>query len=251
MTRHRSELRQLARDEAAWRRRLEIDAFELAALPPHLAALHREVAERARHRGVQGLVLTGSTVRNQRTEVSDLDYYLVGPEIDLDGLSYEIDLHLASRAKVERSILAGDDFVQWSLRFGWIAVDDGTLREAIRLIVDRRPWPDHERKRRYATKSMQLAAAMVASGDEDAAVVQVRTALSLAARARLLAEGVFPLARLELVDQLEQIGESDVAQALLSSIEGSPSLDELARSVQRGEGLLGATSHATTVARLP
>ena len=108
--------------------------------------------------------------------------------------------------------------MQWSLRFGLIVFDDGHLRRAAALIATSKPWPDAERKRRQAEKSADLARRMVASGDQDAALEQVRTALSLAARARLLHAGVFPGSRDELQQQLADLDLREVGDALATTI---------------------------------
>lgn len=127
-------------------------------------------------------------------------------------------LHVLSEYELESELLGGDDFVQWSLRFRAIVFDDGTVRRAPGLLFDRQPWPNVDRKRAHATRSLDLAHRFIATGDEEGALEQVRTALSLAARARLLAEGMFPLSRAELPAQLEAIGCPDAAQALAATI---------------------------------
>ena len=233
-------------DDATWLHKLEVDAARIErVLPAELESLHREVVERARAVEAQALILSGSTVRDRRTEISDLDYHLVGRRIETSDLSSELDLHALSEEKLEAELLAGDDFVQWSLRFGCVVFDDGAVRRALRLLSDRRPWPDVERKHKHAAKSLDLARRFVETGDQDGALQQVRTALSLAARARLLGAGVFPLARAELPDQLEAIGCADAAHVLATTIYGSPSLAELEVAVRYGDGLLaGLTSSA-------
>ena len=138
--------------------------------------------------------------------------------------------------------MRGDDFVQWSLRFGCVVFDDGTVRRALRLIAERQPWPDVGRKRAHAAKSLELARRFVRTGDQDGALVQVRTALSLAARARLLGAGIFPLSRAELPAQLQAIGCPEAAHDLAETIYTAPSLTELARAVRQGEQLIAAVS---------
>ena len=55
----------------------------MIAFLPGSAGLHAEVVDRARLGGALGLVLTGSTARGRRTDISDLDYHLVvGESID-------------------------------------------------------------------------------------------------------------------------------------------------------------------------
>jgi hypothetical protein len=226
-------------DHESWRHRLEDDALRIRrCLPSPLHELHGAVVERARAAGATGLVLTGSTARGRRTGISDLDYQLVGPRIDTKDLSRQLDLHVFSEGKLRARILAGDDFVQWGLRFGCVVFDRGVLRRSLELIAERRLWPDVERKRAHAGRSLELARRFVASGDVDGAVVQVRTALSLAARAHLLGAGIFPLSRAELPAQLSAVGHDDAAGALEQAIFASPPLDQLATALRRGEALL-------------
>ena len=201
----------------AWAHRLQRDAREIARrLPPELLGLHSAVVDRAREAAAHGLILSGSTARCRRTAISDLDYHLIGPQLFTRDLSSQLDLHILTPTELDAHILGGDDFVQWSLRFGLIVFDDDHLRRAAALIANSKPWPDAYRKRQHAAKSVGLARRMVASGDQDAALEQTRTALSLAARARLLRAGVFPGARDELPQQLAKLGLREAGEALPS-----------------------------------
>jgi len=74
-------------------------------------------------------------------------------------------------------------------------------------------------------------------GDRDAAQDQVRAALTSGARAVLLEQEVFPLARAELPAQLRLIGFEEVAAALEASMRAERSLEEL-------EGDLGCLSRS-------
>jgi hypothetical protein len=106
--------------------------------------------------------------------------------------STALDLHVVSPEKLRAEILEGDDFVQWSIRFGLLLFDDGTVLDAARLLLEEQPWPDFEREAEHAAKSLDLARRVVETGDADGGLIQVRTALSLAARAYLLSIGRFP-----------------------------------------------------------
>jgi hypothetical protein len=235
------------REQDAWRLKLEADANQIArCLPAELEPLHGEVVERARAAEARTLILSGSTVRAHRTEISDLDYHLVGSKIQTKDLSRQLDLHVLSREKLKSEVLAGDDFIQWSLRFGCVVFDDGTARRALQLIAEQRPWPDIHRKRGHAAKSLELADRFVGTGDEDGAVPQVRAAISLASRARLLSEGVFPLSRAELPGQLEAVGCRQAAHALTETIHATPSLADLAAAVRLGYDLISTIGSSTT-----
>jgi hypothetical protein len=126
------------------------------------------------------------------------------------------------------------------LRFGCVVFDEGIIRETVRLIDEQSLWPDPARKKQQARKSLDIARAIVASGDHDAAVEQVRTALTLATRWRLLADRRFPLSRAELPIQLEGLGYVTLAAGLATTIHGAPGLDELALDIQAAYDLLDA-----------
>lgn len=234
----------------AWNRRLQRDAGEITrCLPPELVDLHTTVVHRAHDAAAHGLILSGSTARARRTSISDLDYHLIGPQIFTRDLSSQLDLHSLTPAALDAHILAGDDFVQWSIRFGLIVFDDGQLRRAATLIANRRPWPDIDRKRRHAVMSADLAHRMVASGDPDAALEQTRTALSLAARARLLGARVFPGARDELPQQLADLGLREAGAALASTIHSDAvSLADLAMTADVCDMLLSSEHDAVSSA---
>jgi hypothetical protein len=229
----------------AWDVRLGRDARAIEhRLPPELRQLHNVVVFRAHEVGARGLILSGSTARSCRTEISDLDYHLIGPRIVTRDLSPELDLHVLSEAELDAVILSGDDFVQWSLRFGLVVFDGGVLRRAVQFMTEHRPWPDVDRKLRHAAKSVDLARRFVGTGDEDGALEQVRTALSLAARARLLSAGTFPLSRAELPGQLEALGFQEAGEALRATILASVSLETLADAVAHCEELLAVAATA-------
>jgi hypothetical protein len=220
-----------------------------AACRGDLLELHSAVVDRARDAAAHSLILSGSTARSRRTPISDLDYHLIGPQLFTRGLCSQLDLHTLTPAELDAHILAGDDFVQWSLRFGLIVFDDGHLRRAATLIATSKPWPDADRKRQHAARSIDLARRMVASGDQDAAQEQVRTALSLAARAQLLGAGVFPGARDELPQQLAGLGLHRVGDALASTIHADNiPLRELDLAVELCEALVSAPYETVSLA---
>ncbi len=225
----------------SWQTRLIDDEQRVRDfLPAELRMLHDAVTARAQESHAQALLLTGSTARGTRTAVSDLDYHLIGEPIVTDDLSGELDLHVVSAALLNTRLREGDDFTQWSLRFGCVVLDEGIVRETVRLIDEQRLWPDPARKKQQARKSLGIARAIVASGDHDAAVEQVRTALTLTARWRLLEDRRFPLSRAELPTQLEELGYMTLATGLATTIHGAPGLDELALDVETAYDLLDA-----------
>ena len=226
--------------DVQWSIRLERDRERVDSLiPERLKHAHVRVVERART-GAVALLLTGSTARGQRTPISDLDYLLIGRAIETNDLPDELDVHVVSPEQLPQRLVDGDDFTQWSLRFGRVIFDDGTVRDGMRRIADERLWPDVDRKEQQARRSLQTALEMVASEDRDAAIEQVRTALTLAARWRLLAVRQFPLSRAELPEQLTRLGHSEVATGLATTIYDGPSLPSLARILAHGLQMMDA-----------
>ncbi len=131
---------------ATWRARIKDDPRRARVLLPRsLRASHLLLTERARESGAQALLLSGSTARGTRTAISDLDYHLVGKPIATDDMPADFDLHVVSAEKLRERLREGDDFTQWSLRFGLIVFDRGVIREAMQAIVEQqsvaRPGP--------------------------------------------------------------------------------------------------------------
>jgi hypothetical protein len=197
-------------------------------VPPGLRAAHDLVCSRARETGAEALLLTGSTARRSRTSISDLDYHVIGVALPHHDLPADLDIHVVSPTELRTRLKEGDDFTHWSLRFGRVIFDDGIVSESLRLVEQRGLWPDVSRKADQSIKSLKIAVAMVQSGDQEAAVEQVRTALTLAARWRLLSARRFPLSRAELPAQLDEVGLPDLAAGLAATITGDPQLEELA-----------------------
>jgi hypothetical protein len=215
-----------------WERRMQEDRARAERnQTPEQRAITAAVMARALDLGAEGLALTGSTARRCRTVISDLDYHVIGRRPDLSDLSGEIDVVATSAERLRKRLLEGDDFVQWTLRYGCILYDTGVMREGVRLIVDEQLWPSSERKLRTLTDHCREAERLIAMGDRDAAQEQVRATLTTAARALLLGIGVFPLARSELPGQLERAGHQPFAEALSVVIHGAPGLADLAASV--------------------
>jgi predicted nucleotidyltransferase len=233
-------------DAEAWSERLRFDCERAARhQSPELAVITEAVQERARSAGAAAVVLSGSTARGRRTSVSDLDYHVIGiASLQVTDLPEDIDLYTDELDRFWAKLRDGDDFAHWSVWYGCVLFDSGVMREAARYVAEHDAWPDPERKLHQAQGAFDFAEQMVASGDYDAALEQVRGVLSLTARWLLLSHDVFPLARDELPGQLEQRGYMGLAHALRRSIRERPS----------AEGLREAVAHAREVSeakRLP
>jgi hypothetical protein len=101
-------------------------------------------------------MLTGSTARGTRTPISDLDYHVVGVSIPHGDLPAELDIHVVAPDVLRARIAGGDDFTQWSLRFGRVIMDRGIVQEGRRLIEQGNLWPDVNRKADQAVKWLKM-----------------------------------------------------------------------------------------------
>jgi hypothetical protein len=186
-----------------------------------------EVVRRAVESGAEAVALTGSTARNLRTEISDLDFHVVGSRFRTSDLPGDVDVYSGDADSFWEKLRGGDDFVQWTLRFGCILVDGGIFRAGLRAISTELIWPDAAKKFRRLPDMQRLAQRLVDMGDRDAAQDQLRATLTSLARGLLLDAGVFPLARQELPGQLRTIDRGGVADALAQTIHGEPSLSDM------------------------
>lgn len=227
--------------DARWSARLRGDrkrASELQTRPQRHAT--ETIVQRALVLGAKAVALTGSTVRGRRTAVSDLDLMVVGRRPSLGGIREDVDVYAAGANAFWERLLAGDDYIQWTLRFGCILHDDGILRDALRHIDDNGLTPSAERKLTQARRGLRLARLVLEGSDVEAARQQCRAALTTVARWWLIAHGQFPLSRDELSHQLLVLGRFDLAAALHDLIHHKPSREELLTGLGLADRLMGA-----------
>lgn len=226
-------------DPLLWSTRLREDRRRAIALQTdsQWEATER-ILQRAIALGAEAVALTGSTVRGRRTAASDLDFMIVGERPDLSHFHEEIDVYATGAKAFWERLLAGDDYIQWTLRFGCILHDGGILQAASRYLLENGLAPSAERKLTQAHRGLGLARLVLQSGDLEASREQCRAALTTLARWLLIANGVFPLSRDELSDQLRALGCSDLAAALHRLIYDEPSSEELHTDLQLGELLM-------------
>lgn len=225
--------------DLGWSARLREDRRRATKLQtPSQRQATETLLQRALALGTEAVALTGSTVRGQRTAVSDLDLMIVGQRPDVGGIREDVDVYAASTKAFWERLLAGDDYIQWTLRFGCILHDDGILQAASRYIQENGLVPSAERKLIQAHRGLGLAWSVLESGDLEAAREQCRAALTTIARWLLLANGEFPLSRDELSDQLLALGCFDLAAALHRLIHDEPSGDELRTGLEVGGKLM-------------
>ena len=216
-------------DSEQWKNRLLLDGERAVAnQSAALMEITRAIEDRSHDLGADALVLTGSTARNRRTKVSDLDYHVIGGRPSVDGLPSDIDLYNDEPDEFFAKMLRGDDFAHWTLRYGCVLFDNGVLREATITAIERDLWPDYERKRQQARRAIDFSQKLATTGDYAALLEVSRGAFSLTARWWLLAHDIFPLARDELAEQLIGGRQPGLAKALESSIHDRPSAEVLA-----------------------
>jgi hypothetical protein len=231
-------------DPNVWAERLRFDRERsVRNQAAGLLTITEAATARARDAGAEAMILSGSTARGRRTQVSDLDYHVIGASsLRVADLPADIDLYADDVDRFWSKLRKGDDFAHWSVWYGCVLFDSGVVQEAAACVAEQDAWPDPERKLRQAGGALDFAMAIVESGDYGAALEQTRGALSLIARWVLLSSDIFPLARDELAGQLEQVGRMRLAVDLRRSIWERPSLDDLrvalvcARGSVRGAG---------------
>lgn len=215
-------------DSELWDSRLSLDRKRAVEnQTEQLLEITRAIEIRSHELGASALVLTGSTARNRRTQVSDLDYHVIGDTPDIEGLSSEIDLYSDEPDAFLAKLFKGDDFAHWTLRYGCILFDTGVLRRAAAAAIKHDLWPDAERKLRQARRSIEFAQKLATTGDSGAVLEFSRSALSVTARWWLISHDVFPLARDELADQLLETGQPGLAKALEGTIHRRPTAAEI------------------------
>lgn len=228
-------------DDRSWDAKIAADRERAARVQsPEQRALTAEVFARSLAKGAQAFALTGSTARGKRTEISDLDFHVVGPRPAVYDLPGEIDIYAGDAEHFWAKLRSGDDMVQWTLRCGCILYDTGIFRAGLKAIETEALWPSASAKLARIPAHVRVASRLIRMGDRDAAQAEARAALTTAARGLLLQAGVFPLARIELPEQLSEHGEGEIAKALAATIHSDPSLAELERALATLDSLTGA-----------
>lgn len=164
---------------------------------------------------ILAVVIYGSAVRNV-DEPGDLDLLVVHRGAKLEsGAPMEVDLRMYHASELDGRIAAGDEVLGWALRFGVPVFERDDCWSTLAARWDGRlPLPSADIAEARAARALRAANGLRRGGDEDAADEVRNTALRQLARARLLRAGVFPLSGPELVEQLIQTGEHDLAAEL-------------------------------------
>ncbi|HET7444385.1 MAG TPA: hypothetical protein VFJ57_06975 [Solirubrobacterales bacterium] len=193
---------------------------------------------RAHEIGALAFALTGSTARAQRTKISDLDYHVIGPRPPHSDLPDDVDVYATDEVGMWRKLNQGDDFIQWTLRYGCVLFDTGVFQAAMQRMSNAGLWPTSDQKFSRLDGHIRLARRLIAMGDRDAAQDQVRATLTSLARALLLQARVFPRARFELPLQLHEIGAGELGSTLLETICEEPELNALGRALDLAASLV-------------
>ena len=182
------------------------------------------------------VVLVGSCARGVTNSRSDVDVLVLHDDGRRIRLKRPGDIHLQqdSRSRFLGRLEDGDDYPGWALRFGTPLRDpDGWWAKHAAAETESPHWPDWCPKVEQAGKRIRMASELLDVGDLDAASEELLLAASHVARATLLKDGVFPLARPELPLQLGSV-DSSLAR-LLDLLMGS---DVDALSLRASESLL-------------
>lgn len=171
------------------------------------------------------VVVTGSAVRPVARS-QDLDLLVVHsgarpalrppPPID-------VDVRFMARDDLADAIAGGNEHLLWTITHGSPLFDrDGFWAEVVETWGRALPLPAAERSLFRSRRASRYAAEMRAMGDAEAAAEQGLSALTHLAWARLLAQGVLPLSRPEIPEQLRRHGETDLADELARALVARP-----------------------------
>lgn len=169
---------------------------------------------------VRAVVAVGSAIRS---DVPSEDLDLIAICLDRSQLGerapIEVDLRAYDLDRIEQALDDGDDLLTWSVRFGRAVFDpDGVWRDIVDRWQERLPLPDPSVGRDRAATARGQLEEMARAGDEDAMVDLNVSYLTHLARAVLAENGVYPASRPELPDQLNEIGQVDLAARLQDAL---------------------------------
>jgi hypothetical protein len=166
------------------------------------------------------VVLLGSAVRPVK-QVNDVDVLYIYKEkaVKCPGRTIDIDLRAYSQDDVRSLLAEGNDLLGWALRFGQLICEQDLYWTSLcKEWLEKLPLPDPEVAKERARKADSMYRKLRDMGDMDAAREQLLSKLTHEARARLLSEGVYPKSRPELPEQLNDIGEHELARSLVEAL---------------------------------
>jgi len=156
------------------------------------------------------VVLIGSAARRCRTEASDIDILFIAKE-NVASLPVLPGFHVKFASEVDfvRRLQAGEDFEAWCVRYGVTLLDRGIWERTKASFAG--VWPRWETKVVHGIGRLFLASDLSAMGDDPAAQEELIFVLGHIARGLLLKNGVFPLSRPELAQQVKELGYPQLA----------------------------------------
>ncbi len=170
--------------------------------------LGRVIAEA---RDASTIVLFGSAVRpTLRSSSSDLDVLALDTHLR-SSQTFTVQLVAMTSSRLRDRILDGDDLPHWLIRFGKPLTNRDvweSLKQELAALSD---WPKAHLKLEKAAERLGVGRALIGMGDFEAAREELLFAVTHLARAALLGSGVFPLSRPELGQQLDTIGQAEIA----------------------------------------
>jgi predicted nucleotidyltransferase len=151
------------------------------------------------------IVLVGSCARNCATNRSDVDILVVGEKQPAFKLrAPDVEFHRFSATSFLSKFQNGDDFPSWCTRFG-IPLAGNVYWESIVREAQPAKWPDWTRKIAVAARRLLATRLSLMTDDREAAAESAIFAYDHLIRGILLKEGIFPLSRPELVDQVQPL----------------------------------------------
>lgn len=165
---------------------------------------------------VVSIVAIGSAVR-RAVSSDDLDLIVVcrSRRAFLPSSPLEVDLRVFQESEVKLGLEKKNDLLFWALKYGRVLLDRNRFWTRLsKAWQERIPLPDPEVARDRGAKALRHHENLAFVGDEPAALEMWITHLSHLARARLSELDVYPASRPELVGQLKDLGEVELAADL-------------------------------------
>ncbi|MCY3849596.1 MAG: hypothetical protein OXF75_02185 [Acidimicrobiaceae bacterium] len=182
-----------------------------------LDAVERAAANEA----ILAIVATGSSVRDVEHS-DDLDLVLVyrGCRPVMPRPPISIDLRRCGHDEVLQKLKDGHDYLSWTVRYGTALFERGSWWTILRTDwKGRLSLPSVAEARERAQKAERLYQKMTELGDTDAAAELELSMLTFLGRAALSEAKVFPKSRPEIPYQLQEIGERELADRIVSALE--------------------------------
>src|SRR5260370_3078864 len=124
------------------------------------------------------VVLVGSWARGTaNARWSDIDVLVMG-EHDGPPPPPRIQLITITRDELGRRVRSGDDFAQWTLRFGVPLAGRHAWEDLRKQLLSGAPWPKAASQLKQARKKLATASDLFEMGDQPPAAEEIRFALS-------------------------------------------------------------------------